>query len=103
MAAKTRIFLDTNVLVYQFDRSDPAKQKRAEELIGQSIQEGTAVISSQVVQEFINIALNKFDTRLSTAELEAVLTDLLKPLCAHFPTLDYYERALKLYTVNSTS
>ena len=103
MANQIRVFLDTNILVYQFDHSAPAKQKRAMELVGRSIREESAVISSQVVQEFMNVALNKFKRSLSTAELDAVMTDFLKPLCAHFPTPDFYDRALKLYAANGTS
>jgi predicted nucleic acid-binding protein len=102
MATKTKVFLDTNVLVYQFDRSDSFKQQRAEEIVGQSILEETAVISSQVVQEFMNVALTKFSTPLPLEDLESVMT-VLKPLCTHVPTFDFYERTLKLYKSNSTS
>ena len=98
MPAKDRVFFDTNVLVYQFDRTAPAKQKRAERLIERYILDGRAVISSQVVQEFLNVSLKKFATKLSAEELELVMTGLLKPLCAHVPSFDFYERALKLYS-----
>jgi predicted nucleic acid-binding protein len=102
MATKARVFLDTNILVYQFDYSAPIKQRRAEKLVGQSILEETAVISSQVVQEFMNVALKKFSTPLSVEDLESVMA-ILRPLCAHVPTFDFYERALKLYALNSIS
>jgi predicted nucleic acid-binding protein len=102
MTTKTKVFLDTNILVYQFDRSDPSKQQRAEELVGQSILDETGVVSSQVVQEFMNVALRKFKTPLSSEDLESVMA-ILKPLCTHVPNFDFYERALKLYKSNSTS
>jgi predicted nucleic acid-binding protein len=86
------------VLVYLFDRTAPAKQKRAERLIERYILESRAVISSQVVQEFMNVSLKKFATKLSAAELESVMADLLKPLCAHTPSFDFYERTLTLYS-----
>jgi predicted nucleic acid-binding protein len=101
MAVKGMVFFDTNVLVYQFDRTAPTKQKRAEGLIERYILEGRAVISSQVIQEFMNVSLKKFDTKLSVEELELVMADLLKPLCAHVPSFDFYERALKLYSSKS--
>src|ERR1035437_3873124 len=101
MPVKARVFFDTNVLVYQFDRTAPAKQKRAEGLIERHILEGRAVISSQVVQEFMNVSLKKFHTKLSAEELELVMTDLLKPLCAHVPYFDFYKRVLKLYASKS--
>ena len=103
MAAKEKVFFDTNVLVYQFDRTAPTKQKRAQGLIEQCILKECAVISSQVVQEFMNVSLKKFHTTLSAEELELVMVGILKPLCAHTPTFDFYERTLKLYASNSTS
>jgi predicted nucleic acid-binding protein len=102
MATNNKIFLDTNVLVYQFDRSAPSKLQRAEQIIGQSILEETAVISSQVVQEFMNVALKKFNTPLPAEDLESVMA-VLRPLCAHVPSFDFYERTLKLYKSNSIS
>src|SRR5580704_803766 len=89
------VFFDTNILVYQFDRSDPHKRSKAIEIVTSHFSDGKAVISSQVVQEFINVALGKFKTKMSQAELQDVLDGMLKPLCAHFPTLDFYERSLR--------
>lgn len=103
MATKTKIFLDTNILVYQFDRSAPIKQRRAEEIIKQCILEESAVISSQVVQEFMNVSLKKFETPLSAEDLGAVLDNILEPFCAHFPTFEFYKRTLKLHALNSIS
>ena len=45
-----RTFLDSNVLVYLFDRSAPEKQKRAQGLLREL--ETSIVISTQVLQEF---------------------------------------------------
>jgi predicted nucleic acid-binding protein len=103
MPAKDKVFFDTNVLVYQFDHTAPAKQKQAQKLIEQCISKKQAVISSQVVQEFMNVGLRKFSSSLSIDELELVITQVLKPLCQHIPTFDFYERALALYKLNSLS
>jgi predicted nucleic acid-binding protein len=101
MSAKTRTFLDTNILVYQFDLSSPTKQKQAIRLINELLTEGSAAISSQVVQEFLNVALKKFSTQLPTTELDAVMDDILVPLCSHYPSIEFYQRALKLFSTNS--
>lgn len=54
------IFLDTNVLVYAFDRGDPAKNKRAEELLKDFWDHQKPVaISIQVLQEFYTTMLRK--------------------------------------------
>ncbi len=101
MLVKPKVFFDTNVLVYQFDRTAIVKQRRAEELIEHHVLEQNAVISSQVIQEFMNVSLKKFSTKLSAEELGLVMTELLKPLCAHVPSFDFYERTLRLYASTS--
>ncbi|HUC88399.1 MAG TPA: PIN domain-containing protein [Candidatus Binatia bacterium] len=101
MPVKDSVFFDTNVLVYQFDKTAPRKQKRAVELIERYGFDGKAVISTQVAQEFMNVALRGFAVKLSPAELELVIDDLLKPLCAHSPNFDFYKQALKLCATNS--
>ena len=52
MAAEPRTFVDTNVLVYLFDASAPAKQEKAREILSAPDADATLVISTQVLQEF---------------------------------------------------
>ena len=47
-----RAFFDSNVLIYLFDESSPAKQARARELFDRHGRTGQIVISPQVLQEF---------------------------------------------------
>lgn len=54
-----RSFLDTNVLVYADAADEPVKQSLAINLIKQHRTEGTGVVSTQVLQEFVNVALRK--------------------------------------------
>ena len=54
-----RSLLDTNILVYADAADEPAKQARAISLIRQQRAAGTAVLSTQVLQEFVNVALRK--------------------------------------------
>ena len=58
-----RFFLDTNVLVYSFDAREPRKAKLARELIEKAMSQGSGIISTQVVQEFLNLALTKWNSR----------------------------------------
>lgn len=55
-----KFFLDTNILVYSFDRQAPQKQQTARELIEVALSSQMGVICSQVVQEFLNVAQKKF-------------------------------------------
>jgi predicted nucleic acid-binding protein len=54
-----RTFLDTNILLYAEDARVPAKQERAREVIAALVTDRSAVISTQVLQEFFVIATKK--------------------------------------------
>lgn len=55
----TRVFIDTNVLVYSIDRADPAKRKQALDWIATLARTSAGVISTQVLQEFYSAATRK--------------------------------------------
>ena len=52
-------FIDTNVVVYASDPSDPRKNELAVEILADAFDNDQYVISSQVLNEFANTALNK--------------------------------------------
>lgn len=93
---KDKYFLDTNILVYSFDHSSPAKQDRAIQLINDALVYGTGIISYQVIQEFINVALKKFKTPLTLKELKQYLHCVLIPLCEHYGNSDLFDNALEI-------
>ena len=92
MSAK--YFLDTNIFVYSFSHHVPSKQNRALELIGEALEEGAGMISSQVVQEFLNVALHKFEKPLSWEESYQYFEEVLGPLCGVYPDPELYRNAL---------
>lgn len=47
-----KIFVDTNILVYAYDRSQAQKQLAAMQILNQLAVSGTGVISTQVLAEF---------------------------------------------------
>ncbi len=65
---KDRVFLDTNILIYSYSRTEPQKQIIAANLIS----EFNSVISTQVLNELVNIVTKKFNFNYSQAK-EAVL------------------------------
>ena len=89
-------FLDTNVLVYSFDSSAPQKQKIAQDFIRHALQTQRGIVSTQIVQEFLNIALRKFVPPLSSSDARQYLQTVLLPLCKHFPAISYYDQALSI-------
>jgi predicted nucleic acid-binding protein len=89
-----RFFLDTNLFIYTFDRRDPEKQDRAQELVSEALTSRRGVISFQVVQEFLNVATQKFANPLSESDALVYLDRVLGPLCEVLPTLDLYRNAI---------
>ncbi len=71
-----RYFLDTNVLVYANDQSDPQRQVVASRLVGDGIRNRRAVISSQVLGEFWVTVTRKVRTPLSQEAADAELLRL---------------------------
>lgn len=48
----SKVFLDTNILVYSLDQSDAGKREKCRGLIKRLTSENSGVISTQVMQEF---------------------------------------------------
>lgn len=70
-----KVFLDTNVLVYAFDRHSPPKQRRARALLKEHGTAGAIVLSTQVLQEFYVNVTRKLPEPLSESEAEANVRD----------------------------
>lgn len=89
-----RFFLDTNVFVYTFDASSPAKRAIAEELVERALTTGEGLVSSQVVQEFLNVSGTKFADPLTVDDRRRYVDRVLAPLCEVFAGPRLWERAL---------
>jgi predicted nucleic acid-binding protein len=48
----SKIFIDTNFLVYSMDRHEPEKRDKSRSLLKKVVNDFTGVISTQVMQEF---------------------------------------------------
>lgn len=91
-------FLDTNVFVYTFDASAPAKNARATDLVRTALETGKGVISWQVAQEFLNVALHRFERPLTPREVADYLDEVLAPLCHVHPSPELFRDALAIHT-----
>jgi predicted nucleic acid-binding protein len=94
-----RSFFDTNLLVYADAADEPAKQQRVIQLIKAHRADGTAVLSTQVLQEYVNVALRKL-------QLPVPLIRERLSLYARFDlvptTPEIIEGALALHAVRGT-
>ena len=66
-------FFDTNILLYSDDAASPAKQSRAIALFSSAIQDGSAVVSLQVLQEYFAAATRKLGLAPETAQRKVEL------------------------------
>jgi predicted nucleic acid-binding protein len=89
-----KFFLDTNILLYLID-DDARRTPIAKELVFAS----TAIISTQVLNEFVNIAGKKF--KLAGQEIAKGLR-LFKMKCEIVPlTLSVHERAWEIFSMTN--
>ena len=82
-----KVFLDTNILIYQLDKRYPEKQRISRALAREAALKGEAVVSTQVLQEFYVVATTKLKiaptlakaimNRLSNMEVITVTTELI--------------------------
>jgi predicted nucleic acid-binding protein len=77
---KGRLFLDTNIFVYSFDRTAVEKSRRAAQLIKTALKTQKGVISYQVVQEFFSVALQRFSEPMKADEADYYFGTIFRPL-----------------------
>lgn len=70
----SRVFVDTNLLVYQFDAGEPEKQTAARRLLTDS--EHTFVISTQVLLELYVVITRRLQPSVSLEAAQRVITTL---------------------------
>ncbi len=89
----TRLFLDSNVVIYSLDPRDGGKQRRALEWLSAAAAQSSLTISPQVCAESRSIAVRKLGLKPSLAR-EAV--EKLLPWCTAPMTAEEVRRALDL-------
>lgn len=96
-------FLDTNIIVYAFGQSFPEKAKIAQRLVTDGAADKQAIISYQVVQEFINVALRGFRLAILRSDLESFVLAALFPMMAISSSPALMIEALRLHGGNQLS
>ena len=72
------ILVDTNVLVYAYDRSEPVKQRQAVEVLDTLTAHDLAVVSTQILAEFFVTVTRKISAPLTPSEAYGRLENLLQ-------------------------
>ena len=63
-----KYLVDTNLLVYAYDRSEPEKQAKAVEILDELVKNGTGILSPQVLSEFYTVVTRKLAAPLTPQE-----------------------------------
>ena len=75
MNVASRAFFDTNILLCMYGAADPQKRQCARELFGRCAEDGSILLSTQVIQEFYAAGSRKL--RMPRAELREAVAALL--------------------------
>ena len=86
-------FLDTNVLVYAYDPSDPRKQRVAQDLVRRALA-AEMMTSTQVLAEFAATLLHKISPAARPEDVMALL-EVLAPIHLVIPDGDMVRRAVE--------
>jgi predicted nucleic acid-binding protein len=73
-----RVLVDSNVLVYAYDRAATAKQRQAVEVLDHLATTSSGTLSTQVLAEFFVTVTRKIAYPLSLREAEARIHNLLR-------------------------
>jgi predicted nucleic acid-binding protein len=68
-----KAFIDTNILVYAYDKHEPEKQERAQGLLNDGIVLEDAVLSVQVLGEFFNVVTRNIRHPMSPDEAQEII------------------------------
>ena len=96
-------FIDTNIFIYVHDETDVKKSLKARALLIELTSTNKGCISTQVIQEFCNVALRKSATPLKIIDVRKIVRELMDPLLAHQPDAEFILRALETYDRYSLS
>lgn len=71
-----RLFLDTNILVYAYDKHEPQKQRKAQELLTDGIEQENLFLSVQVLGEFFNVVTRHIPQPMTPDEAKEIINTL---------------------------
>lgn len=75
---KDRVLVDTNILIYAYDLSDPEKQSKAFQVIDRLALEQKGVLSSQILGEFFVTSTQKIKNPLDVATASQSVQNYLR-------------------------
>ena len=97
---KERSFIDTNILIYTDDAGEPEKQQKAVQLLESGWNNGNAVLSTQVLQEYFSAATRKLKVPVDKAQRKIELLSHLE-----IASIEHQDivRAIEIHRLHSFS
>lgn len=89
-------FIDSNVFIYLFEKADQRKWQIARLLIQDALENSSAVISFQVVQETMNVISRKLVNPATHQDALQFLDKVMYPLWKVNPSREFYRRGLDI-------
>ena len=80
MTASERALIDSNLLVYWFDASEPVKHEKADSFMRERFAAGDSCVSAQNLAEFHSAVTGKIEQALDGADSQAIVQKLAKTL-----------------------
>lgn len=74
------MLVDTNVLVYAYDRAEPRKQKEALETLRRLVSSGRGKLSAQILGEFFRAVTQKIKAPMSAGDAYGQIIVLIRAL-----------------------
>lgn len=81
---RARLLLDTNVLIYPHDPSEPLKQREAARILRRVYRSGAGCVSTQILSEYYSVMTTKLrpraspDSALASLEHQVILWPVLQ-------------------------
>lgn len=89
-------FLDSSIFIYTFDDVAPGKQQIAQERVRNALNDGSGVVSYQVIQEVLNVLTRKLPLAMDAGDATRYLATTLEPLWRVQPSADLFRAGLAL-------
>ena len=99
---KDKVFLDTNILVYAYDRHDPRKQGIAQSLLLDLVESESGALSVQVLGEFFIVVTRHIKNPMTSDETKKAI-ELFSNFLIQEIDLAMVERAIdthKIYRIS---
>ena len=91
-----KYFLDTNIFIYSFDDSDLHKHNLSKALIKEALLDLKGSISYQVIQEFINVAMQKFKRPMHSDDCKHYIDKFMAPICEITSSVELFKSAIDI-------